>query len=130
MIERGQERDTVGERGRQKERHKGRRGENRLCLWLPAPLPRKAVLVFKAHREVIGGKDGKIPCHIFLHCHPYKSDLDAHSSFINMVFSVPLAKKKKDLTKPPSISLQMGIVILHDYVLCICAQQYCLYTFL
>lgn len=80
MIEQGQERETQWEREESKRRETRRETGRKSALpLLQARLPRKAVLVFKAHREVIGGKDGKIPCHIFLHCHPYKSDLDAHT---------------------------------------------------
>lgn len=36
-------------------------------------------LLFKAHREVIGGKDGKIPPHPFLQCQPHHSALVVHT---------------------------------------------------
>ena len=80
--------------------------------------------LFKAHREVIGGKDGKIPHHLFLHCHSYLSGPDVHILFqpcvmlqpAQIIFSMFCAQKALQI--PPWHQHTDGVVTLYDYILC------------
>ena len=86
-------------------------------------------LLFKSRREAIGGKDGKIPRHLFRQRHsrrsgPACSDLPFSQGYRRHLGAL-CVHRGAPAKPPPRRRRTDGVVILYDDVLCMCV-----YTFL